>query len=680
MSGDDDKKKSLDQLSQQRKACVISQLVDIGAKRNQKPHSKFCAFVTKLQCLKLGGTPEAITLRRTTIDASENQQYIALSYTWGCSTYEDRDDGSYHVQDWDSPSTSRPSSVRNCVLDRALHYMHHYNVKLLWIDAHCIRQDACPAGPGGPCSPYHPICAQKQDALQAMDLVYQLSKHPIALLGRPINKASELCLLHRVLSRDLVYGGGSNGSPPRLSQTVSISYVSMALSLLHEITQDNWWTRAWTFQENYRGGVEMRLLIRHSSSLEGLKLQLNAKKGNNVLGDMPGELRVKSVTFFEQATLLCQVLRGVVGYLAVANRMRQIEDVERAAGRYQLLLSKSSSMTPRVLADVESRELSQPWDRLAIVANCCRYPIRLDKETLSQQGHSLSLSLLAMCLVNGEILDNGDDNDAAVSVGRLTASGSLEKLMFKKFQAPENEHRHLTFNKGCRLTGVELTASGVATLGHLWELGPTINTANLPWKLPSIDDPNGVLGPEDRNLLQQLVFHLRDSGHYELANHLNEYLKRDSRAGDGTPTFTEEHFLTMAEELAAAIHARRNLVLGRIWCPGRTRRDYSAIFIMPDRSQNLDVQEESRLQPSFVFTSVWPGDECSHEIDANDTDCYASLGVDIEGPRGKDGTPRLRIRSWLLGMCFFAGYQRVKVVFPWPKALQGDGTGYATTL
>lgn len=68
------------------------------------------------------------------------------------------------------------------------------------------------------------------------------------------------------------------------------------------------------------------------------------------------------------------------------------------------MVHSSSSMTSTVIADIEARGLSKPWDRLA---NCCQYPVRLDGGALSRQCRSLSLSVLAMCLLNSEILDNG---------------------------------------------------------------------------------------------------------------------------------------------------------------------------------------------------------------------------------------------------------------------------------
>jgi hypothetical protein len=77
-----------------------------------------------------------------------------------------------------------------------------------------------------------------------MDLVYSLSKHPVALLGRPIEWEHELDLLNRILTAKLV---------DELNITKH-DEILQALSLLSRITKDRWWTRAWTFQEDYRGG------------------------------------------------------------------------------------------------------------------------------------------------------------------------------------------------------------------------------------------------------------------------------------------------------------------------------------------------------------------------------------------------------------------------------------------
>ncbi|KFH40309.1 hypothetical protein ACRE_090290 [Hapsidospora chrysogenum ATCC 11550] len=637
----DDKDGSLLQLSQQHRASIVSQLVNISSEGNQKEHTKFLAFVKRLQCLHLVGSE----LRRQTINAYEGR-YVALSYTWNPSKYESPEFGSYAVENWDDEFTN-PSPVRNCALDRVLQYMRYTEIRLLWIDRHCIRQETCDIDD---CA-RHSRCIEKRDAIQAMDLVYQLSEHPVALLGRPVKNGAELHLLNQVLSGNLVHGDREF----RLSTATNVHLARKALLILSEIIQDSWWCRAWTFQENYRAGTKMQLLIRHDLSLEP------QKRRYSVFGEIPGELCIPSITFSTQATRLCLALRR----LAELPRLdtKRVEGVLRAAGRYKLMVHGSSPMTPIVIADIEARGLSKPWDRLAIVANCCQYSLRLDGGALSRRGRSPSLSVLAMCLLNGEILDNSNNMATA---NKLKTSEFLDRFIFRGFRAPEDDTRQLTFNKGCRLTNVELTAAGIATRGHLWKLGRVINTARFRRQLPWIDEPRGRLTLGERKRLLQLVFCLSDSGYRLLADRIDEYLAIDAvNANEDYRSFTEMYLHRMATELAAAICAGRQLRLGSISDGSQRPAPYRAIFIWSDHADDGSVPPAG-----FAFTSAWQREVGSQKHDANDIDRHVSLEV-VNGTLKSRGVPQLRVRRWLLGMCFFDGCPRIEVTFPWPRALEG---------
>lgn len=632
----DDKYQSLGELASYHGESIVSQLVHIGNSGNQQAHAKFRSLIEDLECLQLVDDRQ---LRRESINAFKNNKYVALSYTWSPSRYEGGESGQYHVDCWDDDRTE-PSQVRNCVLDRVIGYMRYTGVKRLWIDRHCIRQDTCDTT----CT-RHNRCIQKSDAIQAMDLVYQISRHPVALLGRPLQTESELDIFESLLSRRLF-----DNLRPRSLRETNIREAREALSLLHEITQDLWWSRAWTFQENYRGGAKMRLLIRHHPSLEQKKLNYQR------YGRIPGELLVKSIDFSKEATQLCLALRNTAK--VTQEDISKITHVLKAAGRYTDMLEDSSAMTPRVIADIEARKLSEPWDRPAIIANCCQYSVRLDNKALIQQDHSLGLSVLAMCLLNGEILDN--NNNGSEPVGPLKVSEFLEKYLFKGFSAPKDDIRKLTFNKGCRLTGVKLRLDGIWTIGHLWELGPIVDTAKFPRALPYIDDPRGRLELNQRKALLQLSDYL-DHLESPLAQYIEEYLADDARARamDDFTSFTEMYLHCMASELATAILERRKLILGSIWYKTGDRESYSAVFVWPNKRYR---------PPAFAFTSMWPRDPGSNVHDANDIDHHVSL--EVKKVYTVNNTSHLRVRSWLPGMCFFSGYPCTKVVFPWPRALQ----------
>lgn len=636
MSDDDDKNCSLFQLSQHHRSPIVSQLVDIGSESNQEKHTKFRIFIEELQCL----VPRGLKLHRQSIDASSEHRYVALSYTWTPSEHEDPEPGRYTVKNWDNEDF-KLSNVRECVLKRVLDYMSHAKVRFLWIDAHCIRQDTCRIND---CD-VPPRCGEKRDAIQAMDLVYQLSEHPVALLGRQLGSKRELDVLAWILSGCLV----DSDNDFLLSAETEFDQAVEALVLASQITHELWWSRAWTFQENYRGGTWMQLLIAHHESLEPHK-QLYS-----MFGEIPGELCILSVDFSREVTRLCLALGAVTE--PASDISRQIGCVLRAARRYAIILNDSSSMTPIVVADIEVRGLSKPWDRLAIVANCCQYPARLDGGELSRQGHSLSLSILAMCLLNGEILDNG--KDSAVPVAALTASESLERLMFREFNAPEDDVRRLSFNKGCRLVDVKLTVDGIETRGHLWNLGRIIDTTHLPKKSRWIeDDRRHPLTFIERKCLLRLVSHLEDWGYTTLADQIED-LAIDASAMQRHSLFTNRYLYRMAAELAAAVRDKQELRLGCI------RDDeyspYSAIFLWSEQDGNEACSD-------FAFTSIRKRNPGSQTYDANDLDYHVSLLVNIEEQHGRD-LPLLRTCNWLRGICFFENYSLTPVIFPWPQSL-----------
>ncbi|KAM0742719.1 hypothetical protein ACQRIT_002896 [Beauveria bassiana] len=324
-------------------------------------------------------------------------------------------------------------------------------------------------------------------------------------------------------------------------------------------------------------------------------------------------------------------------------------------------------MTATIVADIEARGLSKPWDRLAIVANCCQYSVRLDGDALSWQRRSLSLSLLAMCLLNGEILDN--DDGSRESLDALTTSKLLERRLFKAFSAPEDINRRLTFYKGCRLTDVELTTEGILTKGHLWKLGRVVNTSTFWGKRPWINNPNGRLTVNHRRRLLHLVFRLNDLGYGSLAGEIDKYLATDAeaKADDSYDSFTENYLHYMASELGAAIRARQRLRLGSLWDQTGRPAPYRAVFVWSGQDED---ENEVQPTPALVFTSAWFRNPGSESLDANDINRHVSLEVKLDEATGGLGVPRLRVQRWLLGMCFFSGYRRTRVVFPWPQALR----------
>ncbi|KAI1159001.1 hypothetical protein F5B18DRAFT_638779 [Nemania serpens] len=659
----DDNDKSLCEIATRHGKPIISLLLDIQEAQVQQ--QKFFRFLRHLECFCLhrqhqqpryhDGLQHERHMKQTRvfrcrINAFEYGKFVAVSYPWEPSDYKEDCKLRYKVQDR-SGEWFYPSTVRDCVWDRTFQYMRAHDIKLLWVDRQSIPQKECKVD----CS--HKTCKRKRAAMQTMDLVYKWSDHPIALLENHMCSLSDLTVLVTVLKGKLVKGNGKTRHF-RLSEASSLNEAQKALKLLIAIIEDRWWTRAWTFQENYVAWRKMTLLIRHSADLETRKREHSA-----LFGVVPGELCIKSDNFHHQATRLCLALRPY--------KIKGINQVLNTAGEYRLLLQSSNSMTAQVISDIERRDIGRALDRVPIIANCCQYSVRLD--TGSQQAPSLSLAILAMCLLNGEILDNRLGEPTSGLLSEITISRCLKAQLFQGFYAPRSKH-NLTFNKGCRFVDVRLRESGILTKGHLWRFGPTIDTATFP--ISTARRPRSkvaTLTPHQQDRLAQLATILRSRSYRDLATQIEAYLDRVDKDQSGAVTFPRRYLRMMAIEVVRAIDKKKKLRLAGL-CESQSTAPYTAIFIWDD-DHNMDKPDSNagpeslKLKASndFAFTASAP-----KRKDKPDIDRHVSLQVQCQHARSEAGNkyPILYIQRWLLGLCFFSGSPRKDVLFPWPSALR----------
>ncbi|KAK2469390.1 hypothetical protein H9L39_19107 [Fusarium oxysporum f. sp. albedinis] len=574
---------------------IATLLVEIG--ENKLLQEKCLKFIRELECLSIDeNSSEGTRLIRQKLNAFEKQDYVALSYTWDNSDHENPENGKYKVQTRDRHPRFLSSPVRDCVFDRVFLFMRAKGLHRLWIDRHCVKQRTC--NTKGICD--HNRCKEKKRAIETMDLVYSLSKHPVALLGRPIEWEHELDLLHRILTGKLV---------KELKKTTH-DEVLKVLSLLSRITKDRWWTRAWTFQEDYRGRPDMTLLIRHPQFLEA------KKQDYRIFSNVPNELCIKAVCFSKASTQFCRAVQDESTHQDdVSHHAKHILGV---AGKYTLL-----------------RRLRNAWDKLAIIANCCQYDIRMDHKHM-REPKSLSISILAMCILNGEILLNESREDRS-SMLEKPLSQFLEEQAFKGFRLPLPE----TKKKSCSFA------------------------------------------EDEQRRLAQLAAELRRLHETTLAIHIERFLNFDPTRPEENfknETFSRWYMRIMAEELVTAIEKGKLLRLGRIWQSQRNENLCSAIFIWDtDGTENTKIKSkpyrysnyskrDRRLE--FAFTASRPLQRGFQKRGTNDLDHHVSLEVKWPSLRDKspDDYPQLFIKRWLVGLCFFYDFPRTDVVFPWPSS------------
>lgn len=297
----------------------------------------------------------------------------------------------------------------------------------------------------------------------------------------------------------------------------------------------------------------------------------------------------------------------------------------------------------------------------------------MNQEALQQKAHSLELSTLALCLLNGEILQNGRMEDTCGSSSLTSVSEFLRTQFFNAFHGPRVD-RSLTFNKGCRFINVELDARGIITEGHIWKLGRIVRTADFHNQLLQPKKPRGSFTVHQQRRLAQLADELRSCSYFPLAHSIEEYLRLDS-SGHRTrqswrASFPSRYMRMAAKRLVKAMDEREALRLGSLWSLRKGRTPYHAIFIWEDVDDARQVQAHQKEVPSFVFTASRSKQPNSSTVVTNDIDHHVSLQVGFADLDVEHRVPRLHVKRWLTGLCFFSGCPRDKVIFPWPHAVE----------
>ncbi|KAI1098019.1 hypothetical protein F4804DRAFT_325892 [Jackrogersella minutella] len=644
----------LSQIRDRNSSSIVSAVLDIQEHAVTREH-----WLKSLECLYLAEDNEEPSgkrrrvangsvstscselLRRRSLDpvsnAEDGREYIAVSYTWESSKEEAKEnsEGRYFVEPRRAGEPALPSEVRDVVWNRVLNYADHVGCENIWIDRECIDQENKVA---------------QEEAIQSMHLVYSLSQWPIALLTRTIETEEELDLLINLIK----YGKVNAEDEPAL------------LALLDDITSNYWWTRAWPFQEDYRASIRMMFLIPHRRDLERRKQVALDDRDEPLLGDVEGEVCINSADFKTLATEFC------LSYRKRSKGNDICDKILRTATKYNVLLkeecatpyySASRSMSPTILKDIISRGIGKESDRLAIMANCCGYSTRLDTNSLNSDSSSLSLSMLALYLLNGEIIEN-DLKKSDQGTLEDNVHEYISKQSLSSFKPPIVEG--LTFIKSCRFIDPILTAEGTLTSGRLWRLGKVIRRKPMKY------EKYNTLKPLDQ-FATELGYKTYGRCYAEIATRLCNWVNDpDSIYYKRRYSSRASWNVCMTDEVQLALEEGKVLRLGSLVHPKYKDIPYHAVFV----GDSKDDWEDETVE-RYAFTSSRPARYNS----LVDIQKHVSLEVEVEWPkpdepeaRSPPAPPKLYIKRWLNGLCLdglglFPESRPRRVLFPWPRAL-----------
>ena len=257
------------------------------------------------------------------------------------------------VYDGQPYSISTATGVRACrcppaLLERVIAYAEYLNYSLVWIDQECIDQHNA---------------ADKQHGIHSMDLVYQGAAKSVAVLEIEIQEQRLIdalnCLCEAI---DL-----DEETLPDLIEAIEF------------ILGDPWFGRAWTLQESTSGNRSMILMMRYSLHLQA-PYSLWLKDGNlelelSLLHTMLSSWLPTQLYMLEDSVSADVLMLGhnlVEKWFGI-----MVPDVQRVdEGFYPD--ERTTCNAAEALSYLSPRKNTIISDRLAILANLCKYDIRLD--------------------------------------------------------------------------------------------------------------------------------------------------------------------------------------------------------------------------------------------------------------------------------------------------------------
>jgi hypothetical protein len=632
----------------------------------------------------------------------DGDEYVAVSWRW------------YRAQDLPSCGSAmqptfdyfvqRPglsphkSDFPDQHMERVIRFAQSIGVTKLWIDTECIYQRK----EDGP--------EDKDQGVQIMDVVYGDSEASAGLLTTPLTHQYEIDTLSSLLCRS-IFVETKNEQSPKLRPGVNVKTIQ---KVILKVLSDIRWSRGWIFQEDHLASAAMTLLIPHHEELDKGKLY--------DFGNIAGELQVNLAEFRQVVTMFCLASPGddatwpkseILGKAkqyniwnrrlcrhghkegGVCNRSdgkrRKIDDemLSPLGSSSDILLPTT---TNSVLDDICNRTLESEQDRVAILANALRFPERLNVQKdspITQLGaYSLSTALLALILMNGEILSStGSEHLPSAENPLQHTLRSYLKACEHKFNAPSPRFKQ-TAIESYRFRSPVITRRGIETKGFLfrlaeiprssgrarngvpiWEFGlprkQLIQMSQHTWStsIPRGQKLNAVARKAIKAIIAKLYTLWPNS---RLAAFLSEHLELDLDPS-AVPSPSTLYILDAMTAISEGIIHNREL---RLACLD-TAPPYAeplALFIAPEPNGWTMGSHDK------VFTS-WDGRRGNYERER-----FVSLHVQVHDAKGLCSAWNvdnkrcfLRSHGWVNGVWDIRGERMATYVFPLPGITEKRG-------
>ncbi|KAF1845410.1 uncharacterized protein K460DRAFT_108754 [Cucurbitaria berberidis CBS 394.84] len=315
--------------------------------------------------------------------------FVAVSYCWAAPStpskgMDTKTEVPYRITEEDG--SVRDARASKQTIHRAVNFAAQNGYRMIWIDQECIQQDDE---------------FEQSIGVQAMDAVYLYAHITIGLFSAILDQNEWEAMLYwsEAINQHFQICSRAGPTPRRL--VIRAENLSAALK---KVLSDIWNTRAWILQEAIASTGKIVLLFPLAKPISRSRLQLvcHEKSFTEICVDF--EILYKALNI-SHGILLPDPPQGFPRE-EMQKKLACFHPGARDLVLFSMSLGGSRSQNTcsaaMAVAYLRDRENSVVSDRLAIIANICRYDLRLDGTALQKSQRSLALCIMVLAIMNGD--------------------------------------------------------------------------------------------------------------------------------------------------------------------------------------------------------------------------------------------------------------------------------------
>lgn len=376
-------------------------------------------------------------------------KYLAVSYCWPRGAEKERlkDSNEFYWVHDERCGEKRKTRALKSIIDRAVAFAKDRRISMIWIDQECIDQNDR---------------EDKECGIRSMDGIFHRAEKVVAFLQKAaINDRAEAEALRRLSHH----------------QHLDAGHYRIGIEVVKRISEDPWFTRAWTLQEATSGGNTLELSMKCDPDLKRGDTEEWGFVKNEIQFDW-AHIEKWIGGLYAQAALYDQYPPPTLDSSERIDLHGKIDSIRTSLmNHFPLKLEPTRMDRPRLCCNastalmfLKQRANSRPPDRISILANLGDYSIKLNTTKIGDL--NMSACIIAQALLNGDLsLLSGVDKIHWAREQEGSSFSWLPPLDLTLEDITPYHERH----QSLRLSDHSISEKGLSLPGYCWDVNQRLD-------------------------------------------------------------------------------------------------------------------------------------------------------------------------------------------------------------